>query len=140
MGIWIPSAFSLGPDTVIEEPASVVTATLPVPSVKASMPQPAAALIVASLVTLTLPATAASELGLLFEKYPAVIPPGGYPLTSGWVPELMVPSTVTVILAEDAIADARLAATIPSLAELMTSPAAIDTVMLPLPQPVAPMP
>ena len=52
--------------TVIDESASVVIETSPVPKVKPWMPKPAAALIVASLVAMvTLPATSAFTVPLL---------------------------------------------------------------------------
>src|SRR5665213_1350123 len=96
------------------------------------MPEPAAAVTVALLVTDTLPATALLGWFVPPGKKPAVIAEGWEPLLLRFVPEWIVPlaTTVTLVLAE-AVVD-QLLALMALLPELSTSPVEVVTLMLPL--------
>src|ERR1700677_2306761 len=99
------------------------------------MPKPAAALIAAILLTMTVPLTFEFDVELVPPRKPAAIPAGCPPLLVRMVPELMLPAApaVTVASAAAVIAVASLTASIPELPDVMVSPFDVVTAILPGP-------
>src|ERR1700746_487077 len=106
------------------------------------MPDPAAAVILAALSTITVPFTLRFVVGLVPPKNPAAIPDGSNPLLFRMVPELMLPAADTVTKAPESseIEVASLIASIPELPDVITSPLDVVTTMSPGPKLCAPIP
>src|SRR5260370_9352439 len=100
------------------------------------MPMPALAIMLAALLTMTVPLTLRFCVPFATPpRKPALIPEGDEPLLFAIVPELMDPEayTVTSAPAGAAIAVAWFAALIPELPDVMTSAFDILTAMSPGP-------
>src|ERR1700692_202738 len=93
------------------------------------MPIPAAALMLALLLMLTLPATADVGVPVVPPRKPTTIPAGSLPEVLGVLPELMVPAVDTEIelLSAGGTEDPWFSARIPLLAELMVAPGSVLT-------------
>src|SRR5271156_1760345 len=97
------------------------------------MPEPAAAVMFALLVTETVPVTPRLGVEVVPPMYPAAIPAGVTPFIEV-EPEFMVALFVTVIVlpADARIAVASLTVSIPVAPDVMESPAAVETDRLPV--------
>src|ERR1700676_4796963 len=108
----------------------------------AATPLNTVGLILALLLTTTVPLTFMLGVAALPPRYPACTPEGVPPELFKMPPKLMVPNelTVTSVLRSGTIGFDSLTALMPVLPELMVSPPDVVTAMSPIPQLKAPIP